>query len=572
WIAAHAEDMGLTREQTFVKKEATAEDVALVLRTLWTRAEDIPCDPVTRVSFHNTLLLGAICGFRPGVLENLKYRQVTLLVLRDPKTQRKRLVASFTIRQNKQRASAIRRDQSNVLELSVTLVPQKIFCPVSLVVARALADDAFDPSFDSVHSLLSRPDLEHTQCIQLKWKDEALDREIFPLTYNRFGELWRRTIIVAGYPERIRPYAIRVGAGSRLDGSCPLYLTVHLGCCRYKSDRECLTGVFTHALRNYIMSHTSGVFGRSYQTRHIRENLMAALTPETDRDEELFQLLRQACLRCDDAAPIYPTRDDINRWEQTRKDLRNLRESSDGAKSSKRQQIINRLSQLQVDERRTAYFKEAERRRALGVSTADLAQGRARNPRHCFQRNAAAAEAIGDFLEREQDGRGDDASTEYMGKLVAYLENRPVESQTSPKTPPTCFLCPQSAAKGKATLGTWKEVWQHTRRKHSASYPFPCPECMRLGLDGYIISNLSEWSGHVHEQHAEGKDEPPRCLLGCGTYVTRSALNIHYHSYHTPDLTFAVPFPCPECRRLGLGDCMIGNSAGWIDHVEWCHD
>ncbi|KAH8757749.1 hypothetical protein F5883DRAFT_428208, partial [Diaporthe sp. PMI_573] len=313
WIAAHAEDMGLTREQTFVKKEATAEDVSLVLRTLWTRAEDIPCDPVTRVSFHNTLLLGAICGFRPGVLENLKYRQVTILVLRDPKTQRKRLVASFTIRQNKQRAGAIRRDQSNVLELSVTLVPQKIFCPVSLVVARALADDAFDPSFDSVHSLLSRPDLEHTQCIQLKWKDEALDREIFPLTYNRFGELWRRTIIVAGYPERIRPYAIRVGAGSRLDGSCPLYLTVHLGCCRYKSDRECLTGMFTHALRNYIMSHTSGVFSRSYQTRHIRENLMAALTPETDRDKELFQLLRQACLRCDNAAPIYPTRDDINR-------------------------------------------------------------------------------------------------------------------------------------------------------------------------------------------------------------------------------------------------------------------
>ncbi|KAI3400990.1 hypothetical protein diail_1198 [Diaporthe ilicicola] len=239
-IAAHAEDMGLTREQTFVKKEATAEDIALVLRTLWTRAEDIPCDPVTRVSFHNTLLLGAIGGFRPGVLENLKYRQ------------------------NKQRASAIRRDQSNVLEFTITLVPQKIFCPVSLVVARALADDAFYPSFDSVHSLLSRPNLEHTKCVPLKWKDDALDREIFPLTYNRFGELWRRTILVAGYPERIRPYSIRVGAGS----------------------------VFTHALRNYILSHTSVVFGRSYQARHIRENLMAALTPEADRDEELFQLLR----------------------------------------------------------------------------------------------------------------------------------------------------------------------------------------------------------------------------------------------------------------------------------------
>lgn len=106
--------MGLTREQTFVKKEATAEDVALVLRTLWTRAEDIPCDPVTRVSFHNTLLLGAICGFRPGVLENLKYRQVTLEVVRDPTTQRNRIVATFIVRQNKQLTGAIRHDQSHM--------------------------------------------------------------------------------------------------------------------------------------------------------------------------------------------------------------------------------------------------------------------------------------------------------------------------------------------------------------------------------------------------------------------------------------------------------------------------
>lgn len=203
---------------------------------------------------------------------------------------------------------------------------------------------------------------------------------------------------------------------------------------------------------------------------------MPALTPETDRDEELFQLLRQACLRWDNAAPFYPTRDGINRWEQARKDLRSLRESSDGAKSSNRQEIIHRLSQLQVDEMRTAYFKEAERRRTLGLSTGDLAQGRARNPRSCFQKNAAAAEVIGDFLERKLDGCcDDDASIEYMGKLVAYLENRPMESQTSLKSPPTCFLCPQSqaAAKGRASLGTWKHVWQRTRRRRSASYPFP---------------------------------------------------------------------------------------------------
>lgn len=69
----------------FEKKEATAEDIALILQTLWRRAEDIPCTPLTRLSFHAMLLLAAIGGFRPGVVENIKYRQVSIQIVRDPK-------------------------------------------------------------------------------------------------------------------------------------------------------------------------------------------------------------------------------------------------------------------------------------------------------------------------------------------------------------------------------------------------------------------------------------------------------------------------------------------------------
>lgn len=106
--------MGLVNEQSFVKREATPEDVVLLLQTLWNRAEHIPCNPLTRISFHNMILLAAIGGFRPGVLLNLKYSQIGLKLVLDPRTKTTRLVVDFTLFQNKQRATVIRRDQMHM--------------------------------------------------------------------------------------------------------------------------------------------------------------------------------------------------------------------------------------------------------------------------------------------------------------------------------------------------------------------------------------------------------------------------------------------------------------------------
>lgn len=78
--------MGLSRDQTFEEKEATAEDVALILQNLWQRADDIPCAPLSRVSFHAMLLLAASGGFRPGWVETVMYRQVSIQMVRNSKT------------------------------------------------------------------------------------------------------------------------------------------------------------------------------------------------------------------------------------------------------------------------------------------------------------------------------------------------------------------------------------------------------------------------------------------------------------------------------------------------------
>lgn len=106
--------MGLSREQMFVKKEATSGDIALLLQTLWRRHEDIPSNPATRVSFHATVLLAAIGGFRPGVCLGIKYKQVALNIVRHPLTNKKRLVASFTLYQNKVKKNVIQTGQTKV--------------------------------------------------------------------------------------------------------------------------------------------------------------------------------------------------------------------------------------------------------------------------------------------------------------------------------------------------------------------------------------------------------------------------------------------------------------------------
>ena len=60
----------LIKQLTFQKVEATAEDVLVILRTLYERAGDLRIDAKTRISFHANVLLAAEGGFRPGTLGN----------------------------------------------------------------------------------------------------------------------------------------------------------------------------------------------------------------------------------------------------------------------------------------------------------------------------------------------------------------------------------------------------------------------------------------------------------------------------------------------------------------------
>lgn len=69
WLAVEV-DPPLIKHITFTKVKATADDVLVILRTLYERAADLGIDAKTRISFHADVLLAAEGGFRPGTLGN----------------------------------------------------------------------------------------------------------------------------------------------------------------------------------------------------------------------------------------------------------------------------------------------------------------------------------------------------------------------------------------------------------------------------------------------------------------------------------------------------------------------
>lgn len=97
-------------------------------------------------------------------------------------------------------------------------MPCAVIDLTSLVAARAIDQDAFDPGYEDARALLNRPDPGSVNYVPLRWKQQVEDQPIFPLSYAKYAELWDRVLSVMGMRTHVRTYAMRVGTGARLDG------------------------------------------------------------------------------------------------------------------------------------------------------------------------------------------------------------------------------------------------------------------------------------------------------------------------------------------------------------------
>ncbi|KAK4118961.1 hypothetical protein N657DRAFT_675226 [Parathielavia appendiculata] len=492
-----AEKYGLIRESelTFKKVETTSDDLLVLLNTLWTRAEDVPCQPESRASLHFTLILAGF-GFRPGSLLRICYnvKDLRLFVVRDPHHLGEMTLAA-----------------------TITVVHDK----------RHTADPRSQ-----------KPGIAHS-------------------TY----------------------------------GKSPA----------------------TEILSVYIPS--------VYLPQHIRKEIMPIVfDPEAaGTHEELYKMLRRATARRDENAPLYPTVEDTQRLER-RRDMQRLKREYETARDEKgdRHPDAKRafaayakrrsdLRKLVVEHRRVEYFKEADRRRALGQSTSDLSTPTAllSKPRTRTEVADRAATRIGRFL-REQHLGGKRRAQHFSQLLLAYLGNRYTEveamidsleesksSHDAAEQMPvqyTCLLC-------CAVFPYRGNLTRHNQNDHymkrAFDRPFPCPECNRLGRERYMVEGVEQWSNHVERCHgimfapclpskscleqgpvrsAKPKlttTESARCLVCENMFYPGSSFSRHFNKEHK-DL-FRGPFACFECHRQDGSVIMIESRAAWMDHLAEVH-
>lgn len=532
---------GLDTKPKYDKVEMTSTDIARVIRTLWIRANAIPCEPITRVSFHAILQLAGVGGFRPGTLENLRYRQFEVQVLRHPKEwTRSQVVITISINRNKikERSKTSRLRDGTCITFSITFVPTSMFCLASLILARALQDNAFRAGYRTIDEVLDTPDMGLANWVPLRWKTEFEEECIFPISYQQRASLWNRCVLVSGARESPRFYSLRVGSVARMDG------------------------VLSNALRNYVLSHTTSVFESSYQAQHVRADLMSlAFGDDGGRQEELFSMLRNTSTAWDDRAPVEITTEEEHSFE-SRFDVTQIRQAlSHAAESTERKRlqskltsVLSTLRRLKLEEKRREYFERVDYLRSSGTAPEKDSYHLMSNIGH----TTTQERRVSSFLKVAADSKEVQAEHNprpYVSAVFDYLlQKAPIftdrtsdqnPSDTTKVTPSRCLLCSKNYSDRSA-------LTKHSNSAHSDktfSRPFPCPECLSTHKT-VLISSASDWSNHTERLH--GKANAPRwrgsatsqCCLICGKMVNNLIRHINNHRVSS---TSNWPITCKIC-------------------------
>ncbi|KAL2139234.1 hypothetical protein VTI28DRAFT_5494 [Corynascus sepedonium] len=546
------------------------------------------------------------------------YKHIRLFVVRDPaNSSRTTLAAAITITHDKRTMEDPRTKDSGYVNSTVTftvfLVPCQMLCLVSQIVTRAIASNAFETSFNSLDEILNRPNLEHTDCLPIPWKEKMLDQEVFPINYHQYLSAWHRLWLVAGNRDIQRPYSLRVGAGGKLDGNIHPLTIIYF----YRLTLDIL-GPLTPALRSHFMANSEKVFQQNYLPQHIRKEIMPIVFgPEAaGANEQLHGMLRRATLKRDQNAPLYPTIDEIKSLEK-RRDMQELKQRYITARDDRGRKhpdttrafvayahLRKELARLVVEDKRHKYFAEVDKRRALGQSTSDLSVKTAKlwKPHTRTATSDRIATHIGRFLHQQNLG-GQRRAQVFSQLLLLYMKDQGTEvkamvdsledlkpQQAANQEPETwtCLLClARFAFRGGLTRHNANAHF----KKGAFDQPFSCPECDRLGQEKHIVEGVEQWSNHVERYHGiwytpclpsrncqrnvgSAKPRPTktrsaRCLICEGMFYPGNSFSRHFNKEH--GTLFQERFSCPECYRQGNGEVTIESRAAWMDHVAEVH-
>ncbi len=359
-----------------------------------------------------------------------------------------------------------------------------------------------------------------------------------------------------------------------------------------KSIAESLSG----ALRNYVMGHSDDVFKTEYQTGVVRANLAAlAFGPNAvHRDDRLFDDLRCMSLTRDEGAPISVSKERIAEFDITGFRAKIQDTTDPDVKKSLRSQIsatIKRCTQLQLEEDRQAYLKEADSLRLQGLAP-EPTPG-AGGPGIAAP-VAALLSGPGPGDEGWSRPIGTSLSERYIDAQLLHLSTTAssVPSQVPGTAPASespgdswCFVCRRNVANRSS-------LTRHFLRAHLSDgtfdKPFACPECRRLGAAEAVVHDPAQWRNHLEHIHGSintpniNPDASPRgrmsnspliCLL-CGIpLASPRALVDHMNRTEIPRFRKDVPAACGACsRENGAGVNKTMSTWEWLTHARAVHE
>ncbi|KAK4099727.1 hypothetical protein N658DRAFT_429245 [Parathielavia hyrcaniae] len=363
------------------------------------------------------------------------------------------------------------------------------------------------------------------------------------------------------------------------------------------------------------MANSEQVFQQRYLPQHIRKEIMPIVfgVEAAGENEELYTMLRRATVTRDENAPLYLTIKEKQRLEE-RRDMQKLKREYGAERDAKGEKhphakrafsayaaYRRTLQQLLLDHKRKEYFVEADRRRALGQSTSDLATPTAElsKPQTHTRVTDRFATHIGRFLHEKHLG-GARRAQFFSQLLLAYLGKRCTEIVTImdsledtksdiTESKPEGYMCLLCRAPFPFRGGLTRHNDKVHLRKGAFNYPFSCPECSRQGNEKFMVKGVEQWSSHVERCHgilftpnlpSRNRTEPPawqqsprtrsaRCLVCEGMFSPGNSFSRHFNKEHG-DL-FQEPFACFECRRQDGSVIMIGSREAWMEHVAEVH-
>ena len=342
-------------------------------------------------------------------------------------------------------------------------------------------------------------------------------------------------------------------------------------------------GCLQPALRNFIVSHSTEVFERSYQPVRLRANLAnIAFGDKARHDTALWEAISNSLHNRDPNAPTRLTKKEIDQFE-SRKDITELRKelkyitAKEGSSSQEAKKVSSRirytldcLERLEIQEKRRKYFEEADKLRAMNKSTAHLKQEVQNLKRKRFGNSSAYAAKLASLLFQTNITSGSSRSSCRFYKRSKRTERdwRYSSFRKESKEPARCLF-------GCGTFFNTSALTRHVRHLHMHIFKarFLCPECKRMNLGEVVIeANPCAWSSHVRRVH--GAVHTPNleslpdvlCLL-CDQQYKQRGFSRHLNTHSE---LFDEPISCPACLQEGR-KVEVEGMGGWITHVADVH-